>query len=90
MKNIISLDGLLKFQIQRKFINFTKDALILLEEKHNHIQKLERLLLEMGLTEYSQTQFDYKKDRGIMLGKCNDSIRELETQIDLFEFSLKK
>jgi hypothetical protein len=80
------------FQIHRQIIGLAKDSLTLLDATHGHIKELEGLLVKMGINEevYGNSNWNYQKDRTRVLGKANDSIRELQSLISSFEIKLKK
>lgn len=86
----MELNNILSFQIQRKIMFLCKDTLSLLEEKHEYIQTLEKLLLDMGIEKYKESAQNYNKDRAKILGNSNDAIRELQGQLDLFDIKLRK
>lgn len=84
------LQGLLKFQCKRELLGNAKVALELLEKDHIYIKTLEKLLLEMGIEKFSESQYDYNKDRAVILSRANDGWRSLWSQLDLFEINLKR
>ena len=84
-----SLENILHLQAQRKFIGLTKEFLVLLEERHKYIEELEGVLVKMGIDKYKQKKFDYSKDRGVVLSKANDNIRDYQGLLESFEYKIK-
>lgn len=78
------------FQISRQVKGLGKTSLVLLEEAHAQIQRLEKTLLDMGITKYENSNFNYSKDRKAILDKVGDSQRELLSLIESFDIKLKK
>lgn len=78
------------FNIDRKFKNHGKNCLEKLEAAHIYIKSLENVLIRMGINEekYSNSEFQFLKDRKAVLGMMNDSIRELEQLISGFDIKL--
>lgn len=83
-------NDIIKFQISRNVKNLGKSALILLESAQNHIKTLESLLLQMGITKYENSNFNYLKDRKVILDKVGDAERDLIALVNSFEIHLKK
>jgi hypothetical protein len=81
---------LLEFQIKRQVTNIYKDFLFILEEKFKYIKELEDVLVEIGVDKYKESKTNFQTDRGRVLSKGNDCIRELNSLIDSFEISLKR
>ena len=65
----------LKFQLRRKVTNLYKRFLIILED--------------MNEDQYNTAEEAYQKARKIILDEGNDTIRELEENIDQFDIRLK-
>ena len=78
------------FQTERQFKGLWKDFLILIETRDNYIKDLEKTLVEMGVTHYSQSQVDYQKDRKYILSRGNERLRELNDLIAGFDISFNK
>lgn len=81
---------ILQFQVVRQLKSLAKNSLILLEDSHAQIQKLEKTLLDMGITKYSESQYNYQKDRKAILDKLGDAEREIMSFINSFDIKLKK
>lgn len=84
--------NIINFQIKRQVINLSKESLELLDKCHIYIKELERILVKMGVNEevYGNSNWNYQKDRSRVLGKANDSIRELESLTASFDIKLKR
>lgn len=81
---------IIEFQVQRKFINLNKEFLDKLDGIHTYVKRLEKLLFDTGFQNFETSEYDFKKDRSLFLGKTNDSIRELSSQLELFDIKLRK
>lgn len=90
MEDIKSINDIVNFQIHRHMMNLSKESLILLEEKYQYIKILEKLLIEVGIDKYNNSEHDYTKDRSRILSKANDSSRELQSLLNSFDIKLKK
>ena len=87
--NCNSLEDLLAFQVSRSLMNLGKTSLVLLENAHLEIKKLEQLLVSMGIDKYLESNFNYQKDRSVILGKVGDSNRECQNQLKMFDIKFK-
>jgi hypothetical protein len=88
----MSEKDLLNFQIDRKFKNHGRVVLEKLQLAHEYIKSLELVLIKMGINEerYSASDFQYLKDRKVVLDSLNNGIRELTEVINGFEIRLEK
>ena len=83
-------NDIIAFQISRQVRNLGKLSLNLLENAHVYIKTLEKLLLDMGIEKYKESNYEYLKDRKAVLDRVGDAERELISLIKSFEIKLKR
>lgn len=85
-------NNILNFQVERKLKYVARTALELLEQNHIYIKSLENVLIKMGINEevYSNSEFQYNKDRKKVLDQLNNSLRELDEFVKSFDIKLKR
>lgn len=81
---------LVQFQISRQVKSLGRTSLVLLENSHQYIKKLESILLEMGLTQYSGSNFIYSKDRKAILDKVGEIDRDLNSFTNAYKIELDR
>lgn len=81
---------ILGVQVSRNVKAIGKVSLVLLEESHTYIKSLERTLLDMGITRYENSNFNYLKDRKVILDRVGEADRELSSLIESFDIKLKR
>lgn len=84
------LREILQFNAKRQFLNCGKSFLEILEKNREYIKRLEKLLTDAGFEDFEKNNYNYEKDRAIVLSKVNDGWRELNGQLELFEVNLRK
>jgi hypothetical protein len=86
----LTAKDIVQFNIDRKFKNYGRVALERLELAHAHIKALELVLIKMGINEekYSNSEFQYGKDRKAVLDAMNEGLRELEKLVEGFDIKL--
>ena len=90
MEDIKSINDVVIFQLNRRILSNAKDILNILENQMEYAQKLEKLLIQAGIEDFKMAEQDFRNGRKRVLDISNESIRELTSLIEKFDFILKK